>query len=96
MVDEASNIALSSTCEINETEYIYPIPPRSWCSIYIFTVYIANSSGNAGEQDSKLYQGTHTPPEVIQPLRTMKTEGSNIFNYSLTMVIIKQYLLACQ
>lgn len=89
MVDETFNSPPHSTCGINETEFIYPIPPRSWCSVYIFTVYIANSSGNAGEQDSKAYQGTHTPPEVVEPLRTMKAATTDLFLYFLSMVIVK-------
>lgn len=87
VVDETSNLALSSTCGINETKYIHPIPPRSWCSVYVFTVTVANSSGNAGERDSKVYQGADTPPEVTEALAAT----ANI--YSLTMVRTITYVI---
>ena len=38
-----------SQCGLNTTTFIYPMPPRSGCDIYLFTVYPVNANGNGDE-----------------------------------------------
>lgn len=99
MVDETFNSILLSKCGINETEFIYLLPPQSGCSVYLFSVNVSNSSGNAGEHDTQLYHGADTPPEVIEALRTRPATAATAFTYSLTMVItrvINNNVCSCQ
>lgn len=85
VVIEPSDLEVLLECGIKTTEFIYPLPPRSWCNSFVFTVIITNSSGNVGEHDTRIHQGTNTSPLVNGALRM--TAAANTFNYSLTMVI---------
>lgn len=84
VTDTTSNSPLYSTCGISATEFSYPLPPQSWCSIFVFTVYIANV---AEEQDSRAYQGSATTPKVHKALRSVTTASGSTFTYLLIMVM---------
>ncbi len=53
-VDVVSSTSLHSECGINVTEFTYPLPPRSWCDEYNFTVTPVNLVGN-GTRESVDY-----------------------------------------
>lgn len=89
MVDDTTHIDLTSICGIHATEFNYHLPSRSWCSLYVFTITVANQSGNVGERDTQIFQGAHTPPEVIKALRTSPSAPADNFTYLLTMVMYK-------
>ena len=46
VVSSTSSATLHSECGITETEFTYPLPPRSWCDQYNFTVTPVNVVGN--------------------------------------------------
>lgn len=97
VTDTTLNFPLNSICGISATKFSYPIPHKSWCSVYVFTVYIADA---AEEQDSILYQGADTPPRVHEALRNVAATSASTFSFSLNMVRITVHamhyvLIAC-
>ncbi len=54
VVSSTSSATLHSECGIIETEFTYPLPPRSWCDVYTFTVTPVNVVGN-GTRESVDY-----------------------------------------
>ena len=59
-VDAVNSVTLATLlyeCGVNTTEYIYPIPPLSWCFITLFTVTPINIVGR-GVTSTVSYFGT--------------------------------------
>lgn len=46
VVNSTNSVTLFSQDGINVTEFSYPIPPRSWCHLYLFTVTPVNTVGD--------------------------------------------------
>lgn len=80
VMDDTSNSDILTEC-IHATSFTYHLPSRSWCSIYTFTISVANLSGLA--RVSKTFKGSDVSPKVVGASRTRSAAG---FNYSLNMV----------
>ena len=67
IVNSTSSSLLCSECEVNVTEFTYPIPPRSWCYNYTFTITPVNVVGNG--TSSSLNYSTSLGCKMIDVMR---------------------------
>ena len=55
----SSSARLHSECEITDTKFSYPMPPRNWCDLIIFTITPVNVVGN-GTRNTVSYMANVT------------------------------------
>ena len=59
VINSTSSVKLYSQCGINETEFRYPIPPNTGCTVYHFTITSVNIVGR-GEGSTISYVESQT------------------------------------
>lgn len=75
VINASSSLNIYSRCRINGTEFIYPIPLKSWCSLYLFTLTPVNRVGN-GTRTTVSYSGAGTVPRILEILASEKASFS--------------------
>ena len=59
VINSTSSVILYSQCGINETEFGYPVPPNTGCTVYHFTITPVNIVGR-GEGSTTSYVESQT------------------------------------